>query len=411
MTQTPDGQLPGASQQSRTRRHDQTVGRRARRVPFGDPPRADDVGPLGYGTALQGQPVTIYDVAAAAGVSVASVSRVLTGSRSVKPETFRRAKDAADKLGYQINPLASALRGKLTRSVGMVVPDLTNPFFPAVVKAVEDVLHLSGISLFLCDSGNSPEMEAERIAALLLRGVDGVLISPVDEVRSRPAVVAAMNRVPLVQIDRNVNVPGDMVSVDHARGISMVISHLAASGRRSFAFVTTAERSSIATERRRAYIREVRLYDRVSSRRVLAGDLSIAWGRAAAERLIDAGLPQAVVCANDLIALGVLKTFRERQVAIPEQVAVTGYDDSLFADVAEPPLTSVRQPLSLLGGEAVRCLSSAIESSDHPRREIRLIPELIVRSSSGSERLHGADGRPALAIFEALDKKADGSKR
>jgi LacI family transcriptional regulator len=93
-------------------------------------------------------------------------------------------------------------------------------------------------------------------------------------------------------------------------------------------------------------------------------------------------------------------------------VAVTGYDDSLFADVAEPPLTSVRQPLSLLGGEAVRCLSSAIESSDHPRREIRLIPELIVRSSSGSERLDGGDDdRPALAISEPPDKKEAGSNR
>jgi LacI family transcriptional regulator len=327
-------------------------------------------------------PVTIHHVAEAAGVSAASVSRALTGSRSVKPETLRRVSDAASRLGYQINPLASALRGKLTRTVGMVVPDLTNPFFPAVVKAVEDVLHLAGLSLFLCDAGDSPETEAERLAALLLRGVDGLLVSPVDEVRSRPALVAAMKRVPLVQIDRRVNLHSDIVSVDHARGISMVVEHLASSGRSTFAFVTTAERSSIASERRQAYVRQVRRLDRPSANRILAGDLSIGWGRSAAERLVDGSCPEAVVCANDLIALGVLRTFRNRGVRVPDDVAVTGYDDSPFADVADPPLTSVRQPLALLGEEAVRFLTTATERSAQPGRELRLQPELVARESS-----------------------------
>jgi LacI family transcriptional regulator len=326
------------------------------------------------------------DVAKSAGVSTASVSRALSGARPVRSETFQRVIAAVKELDYKVNPMASALRGKVTRTVGMVVPDIVNPFFPAVVKAVEDALHRSGMSLFLCDSNDSPEVEADRLEALLARSVDGLIISPVDAVKSRAAVAAASKRVPLVQIDRHVNVGSDMVLVDHSRGIQLVLEHLIELGCCSFAFVTTRERSSIANERLQAYVRCVRPIDPKSASRVLAGDLSIAWGKEAGMRLVGGRCPQAVVCANDLVAVGVLQTFRMQGIRVPEDVAVTGYDDSLFADVVEPRLTTVRQPLGVLGQEAVRFIISAIESPSSPRRELRLLPELVVRASSGNAR-------------------------
>jgi LacI family transcriptional regulator len=264
----------------------------------------------------------------------------------------------------------------------MVVPDIANPFFPAVVKAVEYALHHSGMSLFLCDANDSPDMEAERLEALLARNVDGVIISPVDAVRSRAAVVATSKRVPLVQVDRYVNADTDIVAVDHNRGIQLVLEHLIAEGCSTFAFVTTAERSSIAHERLQAYVRGVRSIDRPSASRVLAGDLSIAWGNEAGARLLASYCPQAVVCANDLIALGVLQTFRMQETRVPEDVAVTGYDDSVFAGVVEPGLTTVNQPLGTLGEEAVRFVVSAIESPGRPHGALRLLPQLVVRGSS-----------------------------
>ena len=270
----------------------------------------------------------------------------------------------------------------MTRTVGMVVPDIVTPFFPAVVKAVEYALHDSGMSLFLCDANDSPELEADRLEALLARSVDGVIISPVDAVKSRATVAAASKRTPLVQVDRRVNVETDVVSVDHSRGIQLVLEHLIAQGCSTFAFVTSGGRLSIASERLRAYVRGVRSVDGESANRVLAGDFSIAWGNEAATMLLAGFCPHAVVCANDLIALGVLQTFRSQGIRVPEDVAVTGYDDSTFASVVEPRLTTVRQPLGPLGQEAVRFVISAIESPGLPRRELRLLPQLIVRESS-----------------------------
>ncbi len=329
-----------------------------------------------------GKILTIQDVALAAGVSTASVSRALSGSRPVRPDTRRRVLAVANELSYQVNPLASALRSKVTRTVGMVVPDIVTPFFPAVVKTVEDALHQSGISLFLCDANETPELEARRLEALLARSVDGIIISPVDAVKSRAAVSAAAKRIPLVQVDRRVSVNSDVVFVDHRRGIQLVLEHLIGQGCTSFAFVTTVKHSSIARERLEGYIKCVRAVNRPSANQVLAGDLSIEWGREAVNRLLGPSFPQAVVCANDLIAIGVLQAFRALHIRVPEDVAVTGYDDSTFASVIDPGLTSVRQPLGPLGQEAVRFVTSAIESPGLPPRELRLLPELIVRDSS-----------------------------
>lgn len=334
--------------------------------------------------------VTIADVARAAGVSTASVSRALSGSRGVRAETLHRVTAAVAKLNYQVNPVASALRGKVTRTVGMVVPDIENPFFPSVVKAVEDALYSSGISLFLCDAQDSAEVEADRLAALLLRSVDGLIISPVDAVRSRPAVATAAKRVPLVQVDRRVNVETDVVSVDHRRGIELVIEHLVARGCKTFAFVTTAHRSSIAIERLQAYTTLVRGVDTKSSTRILAGDLTVAWGVEAGTRIVKGSCPQAVVCANDLIAFGVLRAFRKAGVRVPDDVVVSGYDDLPLAEVVDPRLTSVRQPLEALGQEAVRFVVSAIETPGFPRRELRLLPELVVRESTNRVALEVA---------------------
>ena len=299
---------------------------------------------------------------------------------------------AANELNYQINQLASALRSKVTRTVGMVVPDIVTPFFPAVVKAVEDALHQSGLGLFLCDANESPALEARRLESLLARSVDGVIISPVDAVKSRAAVAAAAKRVPLVQVDRHVNVSTDIVSVDHRRGIQLVLEHLIAQGCESFAFITTGGHPSVANERLEAYVHYVRKVDRASGDRILAGELSIAWGEEAGARLSADFLPNAVVCANDLIALGVLQAFRARGIRVPQDVAVTGYDDSTFASVVDPHLTSVRQPLGPLGQEAVRFITSAIESPGIPHRELRLLPELVVRDSSSGFTLFPSDG-------------------
>jgi len=240
-------------------------------------------------------------------------------------------------------------------------------------------------------------------------------VSPVDAVQSRAAVAAAAKRIPLVQVDRRVNVDSDVVSVDHGRGIQLVLEHLIGEGCCSFAFVTTAGRSSIARERLEAYIRCVRPIDRASASRVLAGD-SRSPGQRGARRLAGDYCPEAVVCANDLIAVGVLQGLRGQGIRAPEDVAVTGYDDSILAGVVEPKLTTVRQPLGPLGQEAVRLVISAIESRPS-ETGAPAAPELVVRESStkpGRRKDSGAGvakhGGDAADVY-ASSSTAKGKKR
>ncbi len=145
----------------------------------------------------------LREVAELAGVHPSTASRALSGSRAVRPDVAAAVQRAAEKLDYRVDPIGRALRGERTGTVGMVVPDIVNPFFPAVVQAVEQALHADGRSLFLCDASNDARVEAERIEALLDRRVDALIISPVHQHYSAPAVLKAASRVPVVQVDRS----------------------------------------------------------------------------------------------------------------------------------------------------------------------------------------------------------------
>lgn len=325
---------------------------------------------------------TLRDVARLAGVHPATASRALSGARPVKPELALAVQRAADSLNYSVNPIGRALKQRATGTVGMVVPDIANPFFPAMVRAIEGALATEGLGLFLCDANDSARVEAARVEALLRRQVDGLIISPVHSELSRPAILAASRRVPVIQVDRVIDVPTDVVAVDQAKIITMIVEHLRSTGRARLAFVTSGESISPMAERLAAYQRAVG--DAEGAHRVYARDLSVDWGtKAAAAMLADRdSLPDGVVCANDLIAIGVMRALRAAGIQIPRDVAVAGVDDTPLAQVTEPALTSVRQPVGQLGEEVVRMLLIRRRApADSPRRLI-LSPELVVRGST-----------------------------
>lgn len=327
--------------------------------------------------------VTIHDVASEAGVSVATVSRTLSGSRPVSPQAARAVLAATVKLDYRANYLARALRSQATLTVGMVVPQIANPFFPGLVQSVERSLHAHGRALFLCDSEDDPDREANRIDALLNRQVDGLVIIPCDFEGSADAVKEASHRVPVVQLDRHTVRSGvDCVSVDNASGINSMLMHLEGT-RKRLAFVGADTVMSTARERLDAYIAGSGRLDPSNPGRVMLGDFSLDWGREAASSLhTDGQLPDAVVCANDLIAMGVAQRLRSLGVRIPEDVAVSGFDDIGFAEVCEPSLTSVRQPVAELGAESVRLLLARLSGLRGSQQHVRFTPQLIVRSST-----------------------------
>lgn len=334
------------------------------------------------------RPVTLRDVADRAGVHPSTASRILSGARRGDPEVARRVQQAAGALGYRTNRIARALRQQSTTTVGMVVPDLENPFFPALVKSVESALNGAGYALLLCDAQDDPDVEAQRIDALLERQVDGLILCPVHMVESVAAVRSASEQASVVQVDRRVSVPTDYVGVDQASVIDLVVEHLESLGRTRLAFLTSADSVSTIANRSDAYRRRF-AHDAGSRNRIHVGELTLQWGIEAVTAMLfsDEKMPDALVCANDLIALGAMQRLRQAGIRVPEDIAVTGVDDTAFGRVAEPELTTVRQPVDQLGEEVVAMLLTrlhAAQAADRPRasRNLVLSPTLLVRRST-----------------------------
>ncbi|MCW2583895.1 MAG: Transcriptional regulator, LacI family [Klenkia sp.] len=327
--------------------------------------------------------VTIRDVADLAGVSTATVSRALSGAKPVSPPVLEQVTRAAADLGYSGNGIASALRRSRTDTVGMVVPSIANPFFTALVESVEHALQAAGLQLFLCSSRSDPALEAQRLRSLVARQVDGIVISPAHGTASADAVAWAAGQLPLVQVDRYVGgMSSDWVGVDDDAALRLVLEHLAGRGARSAVFVSSTMTNS-STELRVAGFTTHAARLGIAVPDVLLGDYSIDWGREATGRLLAAGdLPDAVVCADDLIALGVLQTCAEAGVVVPRDVLVTGFDDIPYSALSNPPLTTVHQPQDQIAVEAVRLLSAALEDPTGIPARHALTPSLVVRAST-----------------------------
>ncbi|MCS5723951.1 LacI family transcriptional regulator [Herbiconiux sp. CPCC 203407] len=314
--------------------------------------------------------VTIREVAAHAGLSISTVSRALTGSRAVLPELVRRAQDSASELGYRADTVGRSLRTQRTGTFGLVVPDLTNPFFPALVQALEHAARSRGLSILIADTGNDPEVETAAMNTLLDRRVDALLVSPVDLEASREGLISAATTVPVLQIDRVIDEGIPFVRVDQEAPVKALVERMIATGRRHLAFIGQDPRIATSREREVAFAQAMSERFAGGPLRSVTGGTSPQSGRAAAETLLSRW-PETdgVVCANDLIAVGVLEHVRARLAG--RRIAVSGFDDTLMAQVLE--LTSVRQPVQQLA-------DLAIAAAAHPDRSTLLATRAVVAS-------------------------------
>lgn len=328
---------------------------------------------------------TLRDVARRAGVHPSTASRVLSGSRNVGPALEQAVREAADELHYQVNHIGRALRRQASGTIGVVVPDIDSPFSSEMVRAIDRALHQQDCGLFLCDANNDPDVEADRLRDLLRRQVDGVIISPVHRQRSAEAVGQAARDVAVVQVDRSVDVPADVVAVDQAMIMNSLLDHVLSLGRKRIALIASEESASTAADRLAAY-RTRMAGDDGALRRVYVGDPSLRWGGEVARMMVSSRdrepLPDALICANDLIALGAMQQFRRAGVRMPADVAVAGVDDTPFGRISEPELTTVRQPVDQIGNEAVAMLFARRRDARRAPRRLTLAPELIVRRST-----------------------------
>jgi LacI family transcriptional regulator len=333
--------------------------------------------------------ITIKQVAEASGVAPSTVSNALTGKGYVSPETRSRVVETAANLGYRASSLARSLRLQQTWSVGLLLADVSNPFFPAVVRGIEDVLWGRQYNLVLCNTDYRKDKEAAYLRHLLDKRLDGlILASTAADSDDVPALQA--QRVPFVMLNRrHVSARTSYVGMDNEGGVGMAIEHLLALGHRRIAFIKGRADSSAAEERYQGYRKALRGAGIPFEATLVAqGDYTIDSGRAAAARFMELGrLPTAIVSANDFMAFGAMALFKERDIAVPRQVSVIGFDDIFVSALPWIELTTVRPQSWQLGASAAELLLGLIAGTERNRaREIILPNELVLRATTAAAR-------------------------
>ena len=329
--------------------------------------------------------VGIKEVAQRAGVSPGTVSNVLNRPERVAAATRSRVEQAIRELGFVRNGSASTLRAGQSRAVGLVVLDVGNPFFVEVARGVEDVVSDRDHAVILCNSGESPEKESRNLRVLAEQRVRGVLITPAADDTS--SLLRLRDRgVAVVFVDHPASGDVCSVAVDDVAGGEIAVRHLIEGGARRLAFVSGPRAIRQCSDRRRGAVRAIESagLPAESLADIVVPEMTAHGGRLAGRELLKEGLPDAVFCANDLLALGVLRVLSQAGVRVPQDVTLIGYDDIEFSSAAAVPLSSVRQPTYQLGKIATELLLDECDDPEgHAHQQIMFQPELVVRESSG----------------------------
>ncbi len=335
--------------------------------------------------------VALADVARAVGVSSSTASRALNRPEMVNREVVTRVREAAEQLGYVPNPFARSLRVQDSRTLGLIVPDNTNPFFAEVAKGIEAACFGAGYTLILCNSDRSLEKEAAQARVLYEKRVDGVLLFNASDA-SGPTIEWLLARgLPVVLVERRSPGPAvDCVLSDNTAGVRAAIAHLAALGHRRIGFLTGDTGTSHYAERRAAYDAATRDLGLDRSGELVRDDLT-TYGdgqRATTDLLRLPSPPTALFCATDTLAIGAIRGVAALGLRVPGDVAIIGYGETEISAYTQPPLTTVAQEKVTVGAAAVRVLlrrlaQRAEEKAWRPRTQI--VPtRLVIRESTVS---------------------------
>ncbi|MGH9107479.1 MAG: LacI family DNA-binding transcriptional regulator [Acidimicrobiales bacterium] len=351
------------------------------------------VGADGSGGQARGQPggrrPTLADVAKVAGVSASSVSYALNGLPGVSERKRRHILAVARKLGFRPNRLASALRRGETKMLGLLLVDIANPFYPELASAVVTEAAAHGYEVFLSHTGLHDELKQSAIRALLDRQCDGLLFTSV--VQDDAGLLSGLvdDRVPFVQVVRQVDgLAADFVGIDDRAAGRDIARHLFAGGRRHPAILGGPQASSASRARLLGYLdacAEHRV--QVRHRDLAEGELTHESGYSRTEELLartDGPRPDALICGNDMIALGALDALLAKGFTIPDDMAVVGYDDMSFAGSELVGLTSVNVPRDEIGRQAVRALLHRINNMDGLAQKVILPHRVVVRRTCGA---------------------------
>lgn len=327
----------------------------------------------------------LADIAAQAGVSEATVSRVLNGKPGVAAGTRQAVLTALDVLGYE---RPARLRQRRTGLIGLIVPELTNPIFPAFAQVIENALALSGYAAVLCTQTPGGIREDDYTELLLERGVSGIIFVNGEHADSRSDrgryTRLTERRLPIVLVNGyRSDIEAPYISNDDVASLEMAVAHLASLGHRRIGLAAGQERFVPTIRKTEGFRRGVaeHLGPEPVDDLVVNTLFTLEGGQAAAQVLLDRGCT-AICCASDIMAVGAVRAARQRGLEVPGDVSVVGFDDSPMTPYLDPPLTTVRQPVREMGLAAVSSLLEEIGGTRSPRTELLYRPELVVRRST-----------------------------
>lgn len=347
-----------------------------------------------------GKQKTIRDVAELAGVSIATASRVLNDSGyPVRPQLRQRVKEAAEQLEYSPNTMAQSLRREVCKDIALIVPNLSNPFYLQAVLGVGEALATSDYSMVFCNTTHDPERERSFLRQLYERQVKGVILSSVSQDNAqlvKKYIQKGMKFVLLDQMLSNVESPG--IHYDSRAGARMAVEHLLSQGHTRIAFATTSLVRFTRTEIYKGYQEALLtadvpclpelLYECAISKVGRGSDYELNVGRQIAARFLADSCPAtAILCINDMVAIGLIQTLVQNNVRIPEDVSVIGFDDIPIAGAFLPALTTVHYPAQEIGRLAAIMLMDSIQNNeDQTGLTMSLTPKLMLRDSVAPPR-------------------------
>src|SRR6266567_3218131 len=330
---------------------------------------------------------TIKDVAARAAVSVATVSAVINGNKYVSPELAERVRESIAVLGYERNSLAHSLKTQTSHTIGLIISDITNPFFTSIVRGVEDVANEHHYSLILGNTDEDLKKEMSYVRLLESKRADGLIVA-VTTGSHEYLHSGAAHHLPLVSIDRSLVELGiDAVLVDNVAGAQMAVEHLIKLGHRRIGTVTGIPGITTTEERLTGYRQALEAngidFDPTL---VAVADSRVEGGKFGTLQLLTQGTtrPTAFFVMNGLMVIGALQAITEVGLCCPQDIALVGFDDFEWAAVMHPRLTTVRQPTYEIGRRAAQLLFERLEKRDTAPQVIRLQPQLIIRESCGA---------------------------
>ncbi len=334
-----------------------------------------------------GRPATIKDVAAHAGVSVATVSAVINSNKYVSPDLIQRVHESITVLSYERNSLAQGLKKQTSHTIGLIISDITNPFFTSVARGVEDVANARGYSLILGNTDEDLKKEMSYRRLLESKRADGLIVAVTarshEYLRSWSA-----QRLPLVSIDRLPSELGiDAVLIDNMAGARQAVEHLITLGHERIGIVTGLPGITTTQERLTGYEQALAAHGIPLDPTLIAeGNSRIDGGECGALQLLtqEAARPTALFVTNGLMVIGALQAINLVGLRCPQDIALVGFDDFEWAAVMHPRLTTVRQPTYEIGQKAAQLLFERLEKRDAPPQVVRLQPQLIIRELSGA---------------------------